>query len=67
VGKALVDAAIARLRAAGLEQVQLTVAGPALAARRLYVRSGFALVGTLKGAMKAGARYIDEDLMVLHL
>jgi RimJ/RimL family protein N-acetyltransferase len=45
----------------------LDLTSTALAARRLYVRSGFVLVGTLKGAMKDGARYIDEDLMVLQL
>jgi ribosomal protein S18 acetylase RimI-like enzyme len=67
VAGALLDAAIARLRAARLEQAHLAVSATAHAARRLYERKGFVVVGTLKGAMKDGERYIDEDLMVLHL
>jgi ribosomal protein S18 acetylase RimI-like enzyme len=60
VGGALVDAAVKRLRAAGLEQAHLTVSATADAARRLYERSGFIVVGTLRSAMKDGTRYIDE-------
>jgi RimJ/RimL family protein N-acetyltransferase len=36
-------------------------------ARRLYERAGFARVATLRDAMKDGARYLDEDLMILRL
>jgi ribosomal protein S18 acetylase RimI-like enzyme len=67
VGRALVDAAVARLRAAGLEQAHLVLSATAHSARRLYVRSGFVVVGTLERAMKDGSRYIDQDLMVLYL
>jgi len=45
VGRALIDEATSRLRAAGVEQAHLTVATTAGAARRLYLRSGFVGVG----------------------
>ncbi|MCL2448284.1 MAG: GNAT family N-acetyltransferase [Polyangiaceae bacterium] len=66
VARALLDAAIARLRAAGgVEQVHLTVtADPA---HRLYARAGFVVIGTLREAQKDGERYIDEEWMVLRL
>ncbi len=67
VGRALLDAAIARLRAAGVEQLHLTVSTSAGSAQRLYRHVGFALVGTLREAMKDGERYVDEELMVLRL
>ncbi len=67
VGRALIDEAASRLRAAGVEQAHLTVATTADAARRLYLRAGFVVVGTLREAMKDGERYIDEEIMVLRL
>jgi ribosomal protein S18 acetylase RimI-like enzyme len=67
IGRALLDAAIARLRAAGVEQLHLTVSTKADSARRLYRHVGFALIGTLREAMKDGERYVDEELMVLRL
>jgi ribosomal protein S18 acetylase RimI-like enzyme len=67
IGRALLDAAIARLGAAGVEQLHLTVSTNADPARRLYRRVGFALIGTVREAMKDGERYIDDDLMVLRL
>jgi ribosomal protein S18 acetylase RimI-like enzyme len=67
IGRALIDAAVDRLRALGVEQVHLYVATTADAARRLYRRAGFEVVGTLREAMKDGERYVDEDLMVLRL
>jgi ribosomal protein S18 acetylase RimI-like enzyme len=66
-GRALLDAAVARARAAGVEQLHLHVAANADAARRLYRSVGFAPIGTLREAMKDGERYVDEDLMVLRL
>jgi ribosomal protein S18 acetylase RimI-like enzyme len=67
VGRALIDEAASRLRVAGVEQAHLTVATTADAARRLYLRSGFVVVGTLREAMKDGERYVDEEIMVLRL
>ena len=67
VGLALIEAAVERSRAAGIEQVHLTVSTTAQQARRLYERAGFVRVATREGAMKDGARYLDEELMVLRL
>jgi ribosomal protein S18 acetylase RimI-like enzyme len=67
VGRALIDEAVTRLKAAGVEQAHLTVATTAVAARRLYLRAGFVVVGSLREAMKDGNRYIDEELMELRL
>lgn len=66
-GGALLHSAIGRLRAAGVEQVHLTVAMTADSARRLYLRAGFEVIGTVREAMKDGDRYVDEELMVLRL
>jgi ribosomal protein S18 acetylase RimI-like enzyme len=67
IGRALLDAAIARSRAAGVEQLHLTVSTNADPARRLYRHAGFVPIGTLREAMKDGERYVDEELMVLRL
>jgi ribosomal protein S18 acetylase RimI-like enzyme len=67
VGRMLVEAAVERLRLAGVEQVQLWVSTPSTAARRLYEKLGFRVVGRVEGAMKDEGRYIDEELMVLRL
>lgn len=67
LGAALIAAAVARLRAAGVEQAHLTVATSAQSARRLYLITGFSVVGMLAEAMKDNGRYIDEELMVLRL
>lgn len=66
-GRRLIEAAIARLRAAKVEQVHLEVATTAESARRLYRKMGFAVVGIHVGAMKDGDRYIDEEIMSLRL
>jgi ribosomal protein S18 acetylase RimI-like enzyme len=67
-GRALLDAALERLRGVpGVEQVHLTVITTDEAARRLYQRAGFTVVGLLRGAMKDGDRYLDEELMVCRL
>jgi RimJ/RimL family protein N-acetyltransferase len=55
------------LRAAGVEQLHLTVSTNADPTRRLYRRVGFALIGTVREAMKDGERYIDDDRTVLRL
>jgi ribosomal protein S18 acetylase RimI-like enzyme len=66
-GRALVVAALQRLRAAAVEQVHLGVATTSAAARRLYAEAGFLVVGVLPRAMKDGDRYLDEELMVCPL
>jgi ribosomal protein S18 acetylase RimI-like enzyme len=67
VGLALLSAAVERSRGASIEQLHLTVSTTAHQARRLYERAGFVRVATLADAMKDGARYLDEDLMILRL
>jgi ribosomal protein S18 acetylase RimI-like enzyme len=58
IGKALLDEAIALLRAAGdIEQIELTVVRSEDPARRLYVAAGFEVQGTMRRAMKDGERY----------
>jgi ribosomal protein S18 acetylase RimI-like enzyme len=68
VGKALLDAAIARVRAAdGIEQILLAVTTQNTPARRLYAARGFQTYGVERHALKVGDRYYDEELMVLWL
>lgn len=51
----------------GLEQLHLMVASHNSAAIKLYQRFGFEKYGVELRSMKAGERYIDEDLMVKFL
>jgi ribosomal protein S18 acetylase RimI-like enzyme len=68
VGKALVQALIARIeQLADVEQLHLAVVTTGHAASQLYRSLGFEVYGTAPGALKAGDRYWDEDLMVLAL
>lgn len=67
-GRGLLDAALTRLRGVpGIEQVHLAVVSTNEAARRLYQRAGFRVVGTIPGALKDGDRYLDEEFMMMHL
>jgi ribosomal protein S18 acetylase RimI-like enzyme len=54
-------------RIEGVEQIQLAVAAPQTAAIALYHSHGFTSSGREPRALKIGDRYIDEELMVLHL
>lgn len=51
----------------GIEQLDLMVASQNSPAKNLYLRFGFEQYGTEIRAMKAGKRYIDENLMVKFL
>jgi ribosomal protein S18 acetylase RimI-like enzyme len=67
-GRALLRELIATARQlAGLEQLHLAVVTENVAARALYRALGFTTYGTTPHALKLGARYWDEDLMVLFL
>ncbi len=66
-GRALLDLAVGRARAGGVEQIHLTVSTTGHAARSLYAKAGFVSAGLYKGAMKDGDRYIDEEALVLFL
>lgn len=69
VGRALMDAAIARARAReGLEMLTLDVVTTNTVARALYLRLGFIIFGTAPHALKQDdGSYQDEDLMALAL
>ena len=68
VGRALLDACIARAREADeLELLTLSVTSSNVAAVRLYERAGFERYGRLPRAIKLGATYHGKDLMVLAL
>ena len=68
VGRALLDACIARARRAdGLELLVLSVTSSNAAAIRLYRGAGFERYGTLPRAIKLGGGYHDKDQMVLVL
>lgn len=64
VGGALVRHVLDRAAAAGLEQVHLGVGAGNSAARALYEACGFVAYGTEPRALKIGAAYVDEILMV---
>jgi ribosomal protein S18 acetylase RimI-like enzyme len=68
IGRKLVEEAISRARSiAGLEQLHLTVVTANDAARHLYRSLGFEVYGLEPHALKVEGRYLDEELMVLHL
>lgn len=65
VGRALLDAAVARVAATcpGVAWLQLGVATENGPAQRLYERAGFRTFGVEPAAMIVGGRVIDEALM----
>ncbi len=68
VGRALIDALLEKAkRDSSLEQIMLAVATCQNAARGLYREFGFETYGTEPNALKVGARYIDEDHMILRI
>jgi arylformamidase len=68
VGRALVDACIARSRDIGtLETLILTVTSANAQAVRLYRRAGFVEYGREPRTMRIGDRYYDKTMMVLDL
>jgi peroxiredoxin/ribosomal protein S18 acetylase RimI-like enzyme len=68
VGRALLDDALDRLRAAGdIEQIELMVVTRDEAARALYLSAGFQIQGVSRRAFKVGRSYFDEEALVLWL
>lgn len=51
----------------GLEQLQLSVAAEGRTALSLYAAFGFESYGCERRALKLGDRYVDTELMALHL
>jgi RimJ/RimL family protein N-acetyltransferase len=68
VGRALMEAAIARARETpGVERLILAVATHNTAARALYIALGFEAWGLERHALKLPDRYIDEEYFALEL
>jgi RimJ/RimL family protein N-acetyltransferase len=68
VGRALIEAAIARARETpGVERLILAVATHNTAARALYSSLGFHAWGLERHALKLPDRYIDEEYFALEL
>jgi ribosomal protein S18 acetylase RimI-like enzyme len=67
VGRLLVDACVARARAAGLERLRLTVTDSNARAKSLYERAGFRAFGVERNAVKVDGRYYAKCHMALAL
>ena len=68
VGRALISILLEKAKSdSSLEQILLAVTTCQEAARNLYIRFGFETYGTEPSALKVGASYLDEDLMMLRL
>ena len=67
IGRALLDHAIAYARAAGIEQLTLTVTQGNAAARELYAAVGFVSFGIEPRAIKVVDQYFAKEHMVLFL
>ena len=67
VGRALLEACIARARERGLLMLTLSVTSDNAAAVDLYARTGFVRYGRLERAIRVGAHFHHKDLMVLEL
>lgn len=65
LGRQLIEAAIAHARETpGIEQLLLAVVTTNIAARNLYLTTGFEPYGMEPLALKLGDRYFDEEMMV---
>lgn len=67
IGGALVEAAIARARERGIRHLILRVLSGNDAARRLYERHGFEVVGTVPEAFRLEGAYVDDLTMAFDL
>lgn len=68
VGKNLMSELIKNSKAiVGLEQINLTVVANNDSAKNLYKSLGFQIYGLERRALKHNEKYLDEELMVLHL
>lgn len=67
IGRALIEATLARAWERGLTRVELTVRCDNERARRLYERVGFAHEGRLRHHMRVDGAYHDADLMAIVL
>ena len=67
IGGALIERVVAHAREHGLTQLTLTVTADNDAARRVYERAGFAIVGREPHAIRVDGRPHDKLFMVLFL
>ncbi|WP_322070683.1 GNAT family N-acetyltransferase [Paraburkholderia bannensis] len=67
IARRLLESAIARAEASGVEQVQLSVGAQNPRAQTLYSSLGFEIYGREPRAMRIDGQYFDEELMVLML
>ena len=68
LGRQILDEAIARARTLdGVIQIHLSVVADNIAARTLYLNSGFEIVGRAPRAIHVDGQYYDEELLVLPL
>ena len=67
IGQALLEHAIDEARRRGASKVWLFVLEPNAAARALYLRCGFAVVGMLRDEFRVEDHSVDDMLMELHL
>jgi len=65
IGAALIERVVAHAREHGLKQLTLTVTAGNDAARRVYERAGFAIVGREPHAIRVDGRPHDKLFMVL--
>jgi len=65
IGAALIERVVAHAREHGLKQLTLTVTAGNDAARRVYERAGFAIVGREPHAIRVDGRAHDKLFMVL--
>ena len=67
LGRALLSSAIEQARAWSVDQLQLSVAEPATAAKHLYETAGFRIWGTEPRALHWNGRFVTEHHLVLDL
>ena len=67
VGRALIEAAIARATRLGARKLSLRVLGPNAGARRLYEACGFEVEGVLRGEFVLAGVEVDDHLMARRL
>jgi RimJ/RimL family protein N-acetyltransferase len=68
VARALLAEIIRRARdIAGIEQINLVVSAPHVAAKQLYYSLGFRTFGIERRSLKIGNHYVDDELMTLLL
>lgn len=67
LGRALLNAAIEQARTWSVDQLQLTVAEPATAAKHLYETAGFRIWGTEPRALQWNGQFVAEHHLALDL